>query len=86
MINIDGLKAFVNSKNGFARTNAWQVVLPQLTGFDIATEELNVLCKDVNLPGRQIATNERVVGMKPTKQAYAFLQDDVSMTFHLLND
>lgn len=86
MINIDGLKAYVNSKNGFARTNAWQVVLPQLIGFDIATEELNVLCKDVNLPGRQIATNERVVGMKATKQAYAFLQDDVSMTFHLLND
>tara|TARA_B110000858_G_scaffold186452_1_gene229676 strand:- start:1930 stop:2460 length:531 start_codon:yes stop_codon:yes gene_type:complete len=86
MINIDAFKAYVSSKGGFARTNMWQVVLPQLAGFNILTQELNVLCKDVVLPGRQIVTNERIVGMKPTKQAYAFLQDDVSLTFHLLND
>jgi len=86
MINIDAFKAYVASKNGFARTNMWQVILPQLDGFNFLTEELNVLCKDVVLPGRQIVTNERVVGMKPTKQAYGFLQDDVSLTFHLLND
>lgn len=86
MINIDAFKAYVSSKDGFARTNAWQIILPQLNGFDIATEELNVLCKDVVLPGKQILTNERMVGMKPTKQAYGFLQDDVSVTFHVLND
>lgn len=86
MINIDAFKAYVSSKGGFARTNMWQVILPVLDGFDIATEELNVLCKDVVLPGRQILTNERMVGMKPTKQAYGFAQDDVSLTFHLLND
>lgn len=86
MINIDAFKAYVASKNGFARTNMWQVILPQLDNFNMQTEELNVLCKDVVLPGRQILTNERFVGMKPTKQAYAFLQDDVSLTFHLLND
>jgi hypothetical protein len=86
MINIDAFKAYVSSKGGFARTNMWQVVLPQLSGFNFLTEELNVLCKDVVLPGQQIVTNERAVGMKPTKQAYAFLQDDVSLTFHLLND
>lgn len=86
MINIDAFKAYVSSKGGFARTNMWQVVLPQLSGFNFLTEELNVLCKDVVLPGQQIVTNERTVGMKPTKQAYAFLQDDVSLTFHLLND
>jgi len=86
MINIDAFKAYVASKEGFARTNMWQVILPQLVGFDILTEELNVLCKDVVLPGKQILTNERMVGMKPTKQAYGFLQDDVSMTFMVLND
>lgn len=86
MINIDAFKAYVSSKGGFARTNMWQVILPVLDGFDIVTEELNVLCKDVVLPGRQILTNERMVGMKPTKQAYGFAQDDVSLTFHLLND
>lgn len=86
MINIDAFKAYVGSKGGFARTNMWQVILPVLDGFDIMSEELNVLCKDVTLPGRQILTNERIVGMKPTKQAYAFEQDDVSLTFHLLND
>jgi hypothetical protein len=86
MINIDAFKAYVSSKGGFARTNMWQVVLPVLDGFDIVTEELNVLCKDVVLPGKQILTNERMVGMKPTKQAYGFAHDDVSLTFHLLND
>jgi hypothetical protein len=86
MIAIDSLKAFVSSKNGFARTNAWQVVLPQLSTISLGADELNILCKDVVLPGRQILTNERMVGMKPTKQAYGFAQDDVSLTFHLLND
>ena len=86
MIGIDAFKAYVSSKDGFARTNMWQVILPRLEGFDIIPEELNVLCKDVTLPGRQIVTNERVVGMKPIKQAYGFLHDDVSLTFHLLND
>jgi|TARA_B110000858_G_scaffold103307_1_gene118424 hypothetical protein len=86
MINIDAFKAYVASKDGFARTNAWQVVLPVLDGFDLITEELNVMCKDVVIPGQQILTNERIVGMRPTKQAYGFAQEDVSLTFHVLND
>lgn len=86
MINIDAFKAYIASRDGFARTSSWQVILPTLSGFDYYTEELNVLCKDVSLPGKQILTNERVVGMKPTKQAYGFLHDDVSLTFHVLND
>jgi hypothetical protein len=86
MINIDAFKAYVASKDGFARTNAWQVILPVLDGFSILTEELNVICKDVVIPGQQILTNERSVGMRPTKQAYGFAQEDVSLTFHVLND
>jgi hypothetical protein len=86
MITIDGFKAYVNSRNGFARTNAWQVILPIVPGISIQTEELNVMCKDVVLPGRQVLTNERVVGMKQVKQAYAWAQDDVSLTFHLTNN
>ena len=38
------------------------------------------------MPGRQILTSDRIIGMKAIKTAYGFLHDDVSMTFHVMND
>lgn len=51
-----------------------------------STRELNILCKNVSLPGKQILTSERAIGMRKEKVAYGYAVDDVTMTFHLLND
>jgi hypothetical protein len=47
---------------------------------------MNLLCKDVVLPGRQVTTRERTIGLTTRKMAYGYLIDDVSITFHVLND
>jgi hypothetical protein len=47
---------------------------------------MNILCKDIQLPGRQILTNERQIGMQNVKVPYGYAVQDVSMTFHVLND
>jgi len=81
---VDRFKSLVSQKNGVARPNLFRVKLPSLPG--ASSEELNVLCRDVSLPGRQIMTNERTIGLKRTKVPYGFAVEDVSMTFLALND
>lgn len=47
---------------------------------------LNVLCKEVSLPGKQILTLDRQVGLYQEKIANGFATEDVSMTFYVPND
>ena len=83
--SIDDLKGEFSP--GLAKTSLWRVFLPSVDGaFGITTRRLNVLCKSAQLPFRQILTNERIVGMKQHKLAYAYATDDVSLTFHVPND
>jgi hypothetical protein len=48
--------------------------------------DMYLLCESVNLPGRQITTTEHYTSMKAVKKPYGFLNEDVSMSFHLTND
>lgn len=48
--------------------------------------EMSFLCSNVNLPGKQILTAERRIGVELQKVAYGYAVDDVSMTFYLMND
>ena len=83
--SIDELKGEFST--GLARTSMWRVFLPSVSGaFGITTRRLNILCKNAQLPGRQILTNERTIGMKQHKVAYGYAQEDVSLTFHVPND
>ena len=83
--NVEQLKSLISRRGGVAQANMWKVQLPALPGVQ-SSRDLNVLCKDVQLPGRQILTQERTIGMKPKKVAYAYGEEDVPMTFLLLND
>jgi len=83
--NVEQLKSLISRRGGVAQANMWKVHLPALPGVQ-SSRDLNVLCKDVQLPGRQILTQERTIGMKPKKVAYAYGEEDVPMTFLLLND
>jgi len=91
--SVDTFKA--NIQGGLALSNLYSVELPRLfsranpaltqEGLETA-DRLNLFCKEVNLPGRQIFTNERQIGMKSVKQAYGYDQDDVTLTFYVPNN
>jgi hypothetical protein len=83
--SVEQLKSIISRKGGIAQANMWKVHLPPLPGVQ-SSRDLNVLCKDVVLPGRQLLTTERTIGMRPKKVAYAYGEEDVPMTFLLLND
>jgi len=81
---IDDLKALVSKKGGVARANVFAVALPPIAG--LRSRELNLLCSSANLPGRQIMTQERDIGLISQKVANNHTYDDVSLTFRCLND
>ena len=81
---IDDLKALISKKKGLARSNVFAVALPPIAG--LRSRELNLLCSSVNLPGRQIMTQERDIGLITQKVANNHVFDDVSLTFRCLND
>ena len=94
MASVDELKSLASSKLGFARTSNFLVELPSTFGANsllgrIATlggNELNILCSSATLPGKQILTHDRRIGMEFQKISYGYAVDDVSMTFYALND
>ena len=82
--SIDQLKSLVSAKDGIARPNLFRIKFPSLPG--ASSEEINILCKDVQLPGRQILSNERRIGLKREKVPYGYAVEDISLTFHVMND
>lgn len=82
--SIDQLKGLVSSKAGFAKPNVFKVILPSIGG--ISSGEVNLLCSGANLPGRQIMTQEKKIGLINQKVAYDQAFDDVTLTFRVLND
>jgi hypothetical protein len=78
MSSIDTLKSSISS--GLARSNRYRVL------FHTNVEPLSILCDSATWPGRQIFTQERLVDMKAQKVAYAFGQEDASISFLLTND
>ena len=80
--SIEQLKGAI--AGGAARANRYKVILPSRFGADPNTS--NILCRATNVPGRQILTNDRNIGMITQKMPYAFLSEDVNMTFLLTND
>ena len=75
------------ASNPFGRLSSFIPSIPGITGGGIpSTRELNILCKNVNMPGKQILTSDRRIGMVFEKIAYGYAVDDVSLTFYLLND
>lgn len=61
--------------------------IPGLTPTNVpGTRELNVLCRDAQLPSKGISTVDRNIGMFNEKVASGYVTDQVSLTFIMLND
>lgn len=48
--------------------------------------DMYLLCESTSLPGRQIATQETYTDLKAIKKPYAYMNEDVTMSFHVTND
>ena len=48
--------------------------------------DISILCKSVTLPGRTLSTFEHDHDRQQNKYPYTFIDEDVTMTFHLTND
>lgn len=84
MASIEQLKTQVSRANGMALSNQFAVQLPTIGSFTGRT--LNLMCKNVTLPGKQITTKEEFIGLFNEKVVDGFIAEDVSMTFYVLND
>ena len=69
-------------RSGFAKANRYTVQLPATSN----GQAMNVMCDSVTWPGRQISTVEIYTDMKANKAAYAFIPDDVTISFVMSND
>lgn len=48
--------------------------------------DVSILCDSVSMPGRQISTNDFTSNLLPKKMPYNYINDDVTMSFHITND
>ena len=83
---VDVLKAVLAAKGGIARSNLFAIELPEIAGANVIKTELDYLCTNVQLPGKQILTQERLIGVKAQKMPTGYVADDINLTFYCLND
>jgi len=85
--SVDQLKSVIGSGGGVAKTNLFKVTLPSLGNPNgNASREHNLLCKAVNIPGKNLVSAERTIGAIQVQQVNGITYGDVSMTFMVLND
>ena len=90
MLNISEFRSRLSAAGGIAKPNKFMIELPMnINGgdFDIDFKQsLNVFCQTVNLPGKQITTSPREIGIKFEKMIDGYAVDDISITFLLTNN
>ena len=86
MASIEELKATVSAGKGLAVANQYLVQLPAIPGSSLSARERNALCRVARLPGRQILTHDRQIGIMQQKIGFGYANDDVGLSFHVLND
>jgi hypothetical protein len=82
--SVDQMKSLISRKGGVANPTVYRIQLPSIAG--VTSSDVNLLCTATNIPGKQIATVERIIGNKTERVAYRHIYGDVTMNFLLLND
>jgi len=86
MASIEEFKSQVSAGGGLALANQYMVQLPNIPGSNFSARERNALCRVARLPGRQILTQDRQIGIVNQKIANGYANADVGLSFHVLND
>ena len=86
--SIEQLKSEISAGGGMAIGNLYHVQLPTFTAqnLDVEMPSMSLLCRAATIPGRQILSTEKQIGVYTTKMAYGFAAEDVTLTFYALND
>lgn len=85
--SIDDFKSVISKGGGVAMTNTFRVILPALgEKSGEASRSFNLLCQAINIPGKSLATNDRMIGPISQTIANGIVFADVTLTFMLLND
>lgn len=74
----------ISNRGGLMRGNLYLVKLPPSS--IVGSEELNLLCKSVTVPGRNLNTTQRSIGMFTRNVVHGQAVGDLSMTFRVMND
>jgi len=83
-MNVDEFKSLASSSGGFAIPNLYKVTLPPLAG--VSPSDLNLICKSISLPGRQVTSADYLVGTVNRKIANGYAVADLALTFHVMNN
>lgn len=86
MASIEELKSTVSAGGGVALAHQYLVQLPSIPGSSLSASQRNALCRVARLPGRQILTHDRQIGLMQQKIGYGYANADVGLSFHVLND
>lgn len=86
MASIEEFKSSVSAGEGLALANQYLVQLPAIPGSSLSARQRNTLCRVARLPGRQILTHDRQIGIMQQKIGYGYAVGDVGLSFHVLND
>ena len=85
MASISEIKSSITFGGGLARTNKFLVTLPSLGSGGLigalGARNMNILCRTAQIPGKQVTTHEKRIGMKFEKVAYGYAVEDVTLTF-----
>ena len=84
--SIQKIQDQASKSGGFAMQHQFVVVLPRVPNTIVESRDINVLCRQVNIPGRQMASVNRIIGVKGHELSYGFVEDDVTMEFYVMND
>tara|TARA_E500000331_G_C17257349_1_gene713670 strand:- start:1474 stop:2085 length:612 start_codon:yes stop_codon:yes gene_type:complete len=84
--SIQKIQDQASKSGGFAMQHQFVVVLPRVPNTIVESRDINVLCRQVNIPGRQMASVNRIIGVKGHELSYGFVEDDVTMEFYVMNN
>jgi hypothetical protein len=85
--SVDDMIATVAEGGGIAQTSMFRVILPSIkerSGRKL--EEFNLICTGVNIPGKALATVDRMIGPNVVQIVNGVIYADVELTFMVLND
>lgn len=86
MASIEELKSTIGAGNGLAVPNRYLVQMPAIPGSTLTSAQRNTLCRTTRLPGRQILTHDRQIGLMQQKVGYGYANAEIGLSFHVLND
>lgn len=86
MASIEEFKGQISAGGGLALANQYMVQMPNIPGSNFSARERNALCRVARLPGRQILTQDRQIGLINQKISTGYANADVGLSFHVLND